>query len=296
MSRLVLIEPTELYNILNQHTVYPCLSDQNFLLLLDARKKTEYDESHVITAKRAPVDEEGNYNVPYDSELECKTHVIVYDSNCRSLREKSRSVFCASVMANNGSKNPVKILRGGYEDFSAMYPFLRTQKIIYMPREYDNIETYPCEVLPGILYIGSKKQAQSNTVHKELKIRAHINLSNSTDKFFKEGDENYLQVPISDDENADFTSYIPQIVKFVDDNRNKLNIILVWSDNGISRSAAACILYLMSYYKWPLQDAWRHMRSCKFTMRPNRGLVKQLAAFEESHLGSTITNIADPHF
>ena len=23
---------------------------------------------------------------------------------------------------------------GGYEDFSALYPFLRTQKIIYMPR------------------------------------------------------------------------------------------------------------------------------------------------------------------
>jgi len=34
MAKIVLIEPTELYNILNQETVYPCLSDQNFLLLL----------------------------------------------------------------------------------------------------------------------------------------------------------------------------------------------------------------------------------------------------------------------
>ncbi len=28
----------------------------------------------------------------------------------------------------------VNIFTGGYEDFSALYPFLRTQKIIYMPR------------------------------------------------------------------------------------------------------------------------------------------------------------------
>ena len=46
----------------------------------------------------------------------------------------AHAVQCASTMAKNGSKNPVKILRGGYEDFSAMYPFLRTQQVIYMPQ------------------------------------------------------------------------------------------------------------------------------------------------------------------
>jgi len=59
------------------------------LNISDARRKPEYDESHVLTAKRAPIDEEDNYRVPYDAELECKTHVIVYDGNSRSLREKS---------------------------------------------------------------------------------------------------------------------------------------------------------------------------------------------------------------
>lgn len=62
--------------------------------------------------------------------------------NCRLVKQfsakttffKGPAILCASTMANNGSKNPVKILRGGYEDFSAMYPFLRTQKIIYMPK------------------------------------------------------------------------------------------------------------------------------------------------------------------
>nr|CAB3266685.1 serine/threonine/tyrosine-interacting-like protein 1 [Phallusia mammillata] len=200
-------------------------------------------------------------------------------------------------MANSGSKNPVKILRGGYEDFSAMYPFLRTQKILYMPQEYDSIQTFPCEVLPGIMYIGSSKQAHDKFIHKELKIRAHINLSHEKDMFFSESNtDTYLHVPIDDTDDADFTSYIDKIVSFIDTNRNELRTILVWSSNGISRSAAACILYLMSYYKWPMRDAWRHMRSCKFMIRPNRGLVKQLAKFEEKHLGKQITDIEDPNY
>lgn len=292
----MLIEPTELYNILNQNTRYPCLSDTNFLLLLDARNKLEYDESHVITAKRARCDDEEVFSVPYDAELECKTHVIVYDGNCRTLRDRSRALQCANHMSANGSKNPVKILRGGYEDFSAMYPFLRTQKIIYLPQELDAINTYPCEVLPSILYIGSKKQATSKDIHKDLKVQAHLNLTNCDDIFFQPEDtEGYLQIPIEDDVEADFGSHIGKINEFITKNREKLRTILIWSEKGISRSAAACIAYLMSYYKWPLKDAWRHVKSCKHTIRPNRGLVKQLSIYEES-LGSKLTNVDDPFY
>lgn len=296
MAPIILIEPTELYNILNQHTSYPCLSDPNFLLLIDARNKLEYDESHIITAKLGPKD--GDYfTVPYDAELECKTHVIIYDSNCRFLRDKSPAIDCATVVANNGSKNPVKILRGGYEDFSAMYPFLRTQKILYMPQEYDVIETYPCEILPGTIYIGNREQASSNIIHKELKVRAHINLSTEDDKFFTEEDkDSYLQIPIEDSVGEDFTEHIESIIQFIDEHRKKNNTILIWSTNGISRSAAACITYLMYYYKWSLRDAWRHIISCKFTIRPNRGLVKQLADFEEKATGKQVTNVDDPNY
>ena len=97
MAGMVLIEPTDLYNLLNQGTQYPCLSDPNYLLLLgkstmvglderqtvlqlvgmvplfslfvcvldcllsnspfslsDCRAKEDYEESHVITSKKAP--------------------------------------------------------------------------------------------------------------------------------------------------------------------------------------------------------------------------------------------------
>lgn len=67
--------------------VNPCLN------ISDARKKHEYNESHVVTAKKAPKNEEDDFLVPYDSELECKQHVIIYDSNTRSLKDEGNVVI-----------------------------------------------------------------------------------------------------------------------------------------------------------------------------------------------------------
>lgn len=44
------------------------------------------------------------------------------------------AIECAKLIFSNGSKNSVKILKGGYELFSKLYPFLRSQQIIFMPR------------------------------------------------------------------------------------------------------------------------------------------------------------------
>ena len=48
-----LIKPKKLYNMLNMTNIYPMLSDQNYLFLIDARSRKSYDESHIITSKYA---------------------------------------------------------------------------------------------------------------------------------------------------------------------------------------------------------------------------------------------------
>ena len=50
------------------------------------------------------------------------------------MEDGGAAIECAQVLSENGSKNTVRILKGGFELFSRFYPFLRTQKIIYMPR------------------------------------------------------------------------------------------------------------------------------------------------------------------
>uniref|UniRef100_A0A8C8S7Z7 Serine/threonine/tyrosine interacting like 1 n=1 Tax=Pelusios castaneus TaxID=367368 RepID=A0A8C8S7Z7_9SAUR len=67
MAGLVLCEPTELYNILNQSTKLSRLTEPNYLCLLDARTKHEYNESHVITARR--VKQELDAFQPYPVEI-----------------------------------------------------------------------------------------------------------------------------------------------------------------------------------------------------------------------------------
>jgi len=296
MAGIELIEPTDLYNILNQGTTYPCLSDPNYLLLLDARKKHEYNESHILTAKKAPKDEKDEFVLPYDAELECKTNVIVYDGNTSSLKEESSALDCANVMWEMGSRNSVRILKGGYEDFSALYPFLRTQKIIYMPQESDEVQTYPTEVIPGLVYLGNWRQGNAAYIQKDLKIKGHVNCCEEPETFFKEEGQFLMHIAVPDSCESDIQSKFKTACEFIDGHKNKKHVVLVFSQLGISRSSTICLAYLIHHFKWSLQDAWTHIKKCCRDVRPNRGFVEQLSKWEEEVLGERKTDISDPNF
>ncbi|CAH1231629.1 STYXL1 [Branchiostoma lanceolatum] len=290
---LVLCEPTELYNILNQSTAYPCLSDPNYLLLLDARSSEDYAVSHVLTSKKAWL-KNGEYLVPYDSEIECKTHCVVYDSHTRSLKDKGDAIACATVLANSGSKNPVKVLRGGYEDFSALYPFLRTQKIIYMPRELDDLMVWPCEVLPGLLYVANYEQACTAVILKELKCKGYINVSTEPDPSFP-GRQNpeVLRIVAEDSPDTDLLSHFEEACAFIDKQKKLEHAVLVFDTRGNSRNICIALAYLMHLYKWPLKDAYKHMLGCKHNISPNMGFIKQLGQWEEKLIGADVTNMSE---
>ncbi|XP_074656383.1 serine/threonine/tyrosine-interacting-like protein 1 [Tubulanus polymorphus] len=294
MEGLELIEPTELYNILNQSTEYPCVSDQNYLLLLDARSKCEFNESHVITSKKSPEDDEGNFIVPYNAELECKEHVIVYDGNTQSVEEPSRAVRSASIMFNNGSKNNVKILRGGYEEFSALYPFLRTQETIYMPQELEDFKTYPIEIIPGLLYLGNKRQGSAPYIFKDVKIKCAINCTMNEAEDVAPENPDVIDVPVTDCAEADISKYFEKACRVIDNYKNRDQVVLVYSDLGISRSVAIILAYLIHTYNYPLDAAYKHVQQCGMTVRPNRGFIQQLSKWEETKFGECVTDISDP--
>jgi len=300
MSSSVMIEPTTLFNIINQENVYPNISDPNYLLLVDARTDVEYDEGHIVLARRSRKTDLGHFFIPYDSQLECKTHVVVYDGNCKSTQcETDPAYVLANLFAEEGSKNPVKILRGGYEHFSALYPFLRTQKIIYMPRELDEFQTYPCEIIQGMLYVGSNKHATNDAIFKHLNIDANLHLTTDTKLYEKEISskcENSKLINIADNKEANLIEHSKDINNFISINRKQGRTVLISSDNGKSRNITACLLYIMKYYSWTLQQAWIHMKQCKENFRPNRNFVAQLSNYEEEILGKKVTDISDPNY
>ena len=45
----------------------------------------------------------------------------------------------------------------------------------------DNLFTYPVEVIPKFLYVGNHNQSQVGRVNKDLKVKAHVNVSTRHD-------------------------------------------------------------------------------------------------------------------
>ncbi|XP_041347456.1 serine/threonine/tyrosine-interacting-like protein 1 [Gigantopelta aegis] len=296
MEGLEFVEPSKLYNILQQATVFSCLSDPNYLLLIDARDKDNYNESHVITAKRAIKSENDEFIVPYDAELECKENIIVYDSNTASLKDQGPAVNCGSLLWDMGSRNTVKILKGGYEIFSALYPFLRTQKVLFMPREMDDFKPFPIEIIPGFLYLGNWGQANTAYIQKDLKIKNHINCCVELETFFPESGPQLLHIQVEDRNDADILSHFATACAFLDTKNSENTAVLVFSCLGISRSATVVMAYLIHSFKWTLEEAYKHVLDCSSYVRPNRGFIKQLAQWEEDVLGESKTNVDDPNF
>ncbi|XP_046572806.1 serine/threonine/tyrosine-interacting-like protein 1 [Haliotis rubra] len=296
MEGLEFMEPSDLYNMLQQSTVFSCLSDPNYLLLIDSRKRHEYNESHVVTAKKAPKNEDEDYVIPYDAELECKQNIVVYDSNTASFRDEGPAVDCARLLWEYGSRNQVKILKGGYEEFSALYPFLRTQKILFMPREMDELKPYPTEIIQGVLYLGNWRQGNAAYIQKDLKIKGHINCCVESETFFPDPGPNLLHIQTEDRNDADLYSQFATACAFIDTQRQDQKAILVFSLLGISRSATIIIAYLMHHFKWTLEEAYCHIKKCCSTIRPNRGFIEQLSRWEEDILGEKKTDISDPSY
>ncbi|CAK7302869.1 serine/threonine/tyrosine-interacting-like protein 1 isoform X1 [Vulpes vulpes] len=311
MAGLVLCEPTELYNILNQVTKLSRLTEPNYLCLLDVRSKQEYDESHVITARRVKK-KENEYLIPESVDLECVKYCVVYDNNTSTLeiilREQDEddnsddsrqelvpgaAVECGRALAQL-THHPVCILKGGYECFSAMYHFFRTQKIIWMPQELDAFQPYPAEIMPGKIYLGNFRQACDPKIQKDLKIKAHVNISMETGPFFINDDDNLLHIKIEDSLEANIFPFLRHLCHFLEIHLQLGSVILVFSTLGISRSCAAILAFLIHWNEQTLKKSWAFVKKCKNNMRPNRSLVAQLSEWEKVILGDFVTDILDP--
>lgn len=48
------------------------------------------------------------------------------------------------------------------------------------PQELDEFQPYPVEIVPGKIYVGNFTQACDPKIQKDLKIKAHVNVSMET--------------------------------------------------------------------------------------------------------------------
>ncbi|XP_026228337.1 serine/threonine/tyrosine-interacting-like protein 1 [Anabas testudineus] len=295
MAQILTCEPFELYNLLNQCNCAPRLAEINYLCLVDARETQDYNTSHIITAKNVKMDSEGTFILPEAVEFDTMQHMVVYDGNTSCLENRGRAVECAQVLAKV-SLYPVYIVRGGFQRFSALYTFLRTEKIIYTITELENLKMYPVEIIEGLLYMGDQKQNMDTSILQDLKISAIINISQSDTLHPTRGNQTILYIPVADSVLSNLYSSFEKICSFIDSHMNAGARVLIVSSQGRSRCSAVTIAFLMHHHKYTLEDAWKYMLKCKPNMRPNTGFLQQLSDWEIHTLGTKVTNMSESYF
>ncbi|RLV90588.1 hypothetical protein DV515_00014407 [Chloebia gouldiae] len=329
MAGVMFCEPRHLYNIINQYRWRSRLAEPNYLCLLDARSQCEFDESHIITARRIELSPAGEYVIPNPEELSYVRFCVVYDhdtgfldstsyqeeeeeeeeetgSSAASETEISSSDPLCSQNGGEGdallharnleqfTRHPVLLLKGGYRRFSACYHFLKSHKTLWMPQELDTFQPYPVEILPAKLYMGNFKQASDKQIQKDLKIKALVNVSEQPVTLFAEEGKS-LHVSVPDSLEADLFSSFPTISHFIDAQLH-VGAVLVFSSLGISRSSTVTMAYLMHSCHFSLQRAWKYLLKCKMNMRPHRGFVEQLSAWETQIYGCPVTDVSEPNY
>ncbi|XP_064585234.1 serine/threonine/tyrosine-interacting-like protein 1 isoform X1 [Zonotrichia leucophrys gambelii] len=334
MAGVMFCEPRHLYNIINQYRWRSRLAEPNYLCLLDARSQYEFDDSHIVTAQRIVLSPAGQYVIPNPEELGYVRFCVVYDhdtgfltdtdhleeeeekeeeeeeeetgsstsseteisssdSVCSHSPEERGAIFHARNL-EHFTRHPVLLLKGGYRRFSACYHFLKSHKTLWMPQELDTFQPYPVEILPAKLYMGNLKQASDKQIQKDLKIKALVNVSEQPVTLFAEEGKS-LHVPVPDSLEADLFSSFPTISHFIDAQLDE-GAVLVFSSLGISRSSTATMAYLMHSCRFSLQRAWKYLLKCKMNMRPNRGFVEQLSAWETQIYGYPVTDVSEPNY
>ncbi|KAM6911220.1 serine/threonine/tyrosine-interacting-like protein 1 [Lycodopsis pacificus] len=294
MAEIRMCEPFQLFNLLNQCSSVSRLAEINYLCLIDAGETHDYRMSHIMTAKNAKMDSKSTFLLPEAVEVDSMQHVVVYDSNTRFLHQQDRAVKCAQELAK-ASLCPVHTVKGGYQRFSALYPFLCTEKIFYTIMELENLKPYPVEII-ALLYMGDEKQGTDSSILKDLKVRAVIDISESNTLQSINGNQTVTNVPVADSVVSDLYSSLKMVCSLIGSHINMGSCVLIVSRNGRSRCSAVAIAFLMHHLKYTLEEAWKYVLKCKPNMRPNTGFVQQLSDWELHTVGTKVTDISGPHF
>jgi len=280
-----IIRSQELYNLMNQVQTgddrgegFAQLSDPNFLLLVDARTLVDYEHYHIPTAIRPKVKRDEQFQtlsmiLPFEPLIECKQHIVVYDGDTTELTNAPNrpAVRVAKALSRAGAQVPVKVLFGGFQEFSANYPFMRSTKNCYTARELDGFETYPVEIIQGSVYLGSSNQANRLRIRKNLKLDAFVNFSDlgntKTTPFFRpENDENVIEINTAKKGGLTENDLKP-VATFIDKHRLAGNRILISCPSGRGISATMAIYYLIhsSTASNPIskRDAVNYVETCK---------------------------------
>jgi protein-tyrosine phosphatase/rhodanese-related sulfurtransferase len=253
--------------------------------------------------------------------------VVVYDNGTNNGEYDFYANLVLQYFEQEGQLQQVYYLTGGFGIFYTLYPNLcvesdcfdssilsqyqqklnnvfpnnellleatsitkKSKSVIEKDIELDPSEykiKFPIEILP-FLYQGSEWTSKNYRILDTLQIEYVLNVTEETDNFYKKH-YTYLKLELSDFPENDLVPLFTNACRFIDYAQNLNSKVLVHCLRGVNRSTAVVLAYLIYINHWRLEQAYDFLKRKYQYMKPNIVLLARLIKFEESILGSQIS-------
>ena len=130
------------------------------------------------------------------------------------------------------------------------------------------------EILPNI-FVGNYAFALNKKLLEENKITHILNCGNGLKNFYPKIFK-YKQIPLYDSKTQNLIQYINDINNFVNEGSINNNKILIHCGEGVSRSAAVCLMYMITNKGFTYSKARETFEQKRKGCCPNNGFVSQL--------------------
>lgn len=132
------------------------------------------------------------------------------------------------------------------------------------------------------LYIGDKRTARDREMLKGLGVTHVLNATSEVRNYFeKEPGFSYLNLPCMDTDAANMAPFFDQAVTFIHGARQEGHSVLVHCQQGVSRSAALVLAYLIKAERKPLAEAYTLLRSKRSSCKVRPNFLTQLVTWEK---------------
>jgi len=181
-----LLSNVQLYNLLNDGALSPCICDPTYILLIDTRSKKDYDTNHILLARHFTTikeQAENLYGFSTKTNVSEFTWVVIYGDGLSDDANDDNDEIKVMKDLDNCYDTDLYILKTGFKSFEKLYPFLCSE---HEKVDFKSIQTYPSIILDEQLYQGRGDQATSIKVITDLEITHVINITTEHASAFPE--------------------------------------------------------------------------------------------------------------
>ena len=196
------------------------------------------------------------------------------------MRNLIAGIKLTSMMALENTET--YLLKRGYKDLRAKYPFLDKKYDGKLFRELKRAQAFPNEIIDSYVYLGNGRHAADYNMLSSFGFTHILNVTEELPNYF-DGNEGksikYLKVPVKDYETENIVPYFKQAYEFIE--AAKSGKILIHCVLGRSRSFAFLVMFIMKQYNMGFELANEVVNERRFLGQINSGFVDQLLEFEK---------------